>query len=69
MHIVEKHVNPRFWSLLGRFGEVASGPVLVNTSFNLFGEPMVCDPREAIRSFYCSGIDSLVMGNFLVTKQ
>jgi carbamoyltransferase len=69
VHIVEKHVNPRFWSLLGRFGEVASGPVLVNTSFNLFGEPMVCDPREAIRSFYCSGIDSLVMGNFLVTKQ
>ena len=43
-------------------------PVLVNTSFNLFGEPLVCDPREAIRSFYCSGIDALVMGNFLVVK-
>ena len=68
VHTVEKPVNPRFWALLRRFGEVAPGPLLVNTSFNLFGEPLVCDPREAIRSFYCSGIDALVMGNFLVVK-
>jgi carbamoyltransferase len=68
VHTVEKSVNPRFWTLLRRFGEVAPAPVLVNTSFNLFGEPLVCDPREAIRSFYCSGIDALVMGNFLVVK-
>jgi carbamoyltransferase len=68
VHIVEKSVNPRFWALLRRFGEVSTAPVLVNTSFNLFGEPLVCDPREAIRSFYCSGIDALVIGNFLVVK-
>jgi carbamoyltransferase len=68
VHTLEKSVNPRFWTLLRRFGEVAPAPVLVNTSFNLFGEPLVCDPREAIRSFYCSGIDALVMGNFLVVK-
>jgi len=68
VHTVEKSVNPRFWTLLRRFGELAPAPVLVNTSFNLFGEPLVCDPREAIRSFYCSGIDALVMGNFLVVK-
>ncbi len=68
VHTVEKSVNPRFWNLLRRFGEVGPAPVLVNTSFNLFGEPLVCGPREAIRSFYCSGIDALVMGNFLVVK-
>ncbi|HEV3278639.1 MAG TPA: carbamoyltransferase C-terminal domain-containing protein [Terriglobia bacterium] len=68
VHIVERQVNPRFWSLLRRFGESSPAPVLVNTSFNLFGEPLVCDPRDAIRSFYCSGIDALVLGNFLVVK-
>jgi carbamoyltransferase len=68
IHTVERSTNPRFWTLLRRFGERAPGPVLVNTSFNLFGEPLVCGPREAIRSFYCSGIDALVMGNFLVVK-
>lgn len=68
VHTVEKEVNPRFWALLRKFGEGAPAPVLLNTSFNLFGEPLVCDPREAIRSFYCSGIDSIVIGNFLVIK-
>ncbi|HUI44133.1 MAG TPA: carbamoyltransferase C-terminal domain-containing protein [Terriglobia bacterium] len=68
VHTVERPVNPRFWSLLRRFGESSPAPVLLNTSFNLFGEPLVCDPREAIRSFYCSGIDALVLGNFLVVK-
>ena len=68
VHTVDRQVNPRFWALLRQFGAAAPAPVLVNTSFNLFGEPLVCDPREAIRSFYCSGIDALVMGNFLVVK-
>jgi carbamoyltransferase len=68
VHTVEMQANPRFWKLLGRFGETAPAPILINTSFNLFGEPLVCDPREAMRSFYCAGIDALVMGNFLVSK-
>ena len=41
---------------------------LYNTSFNLFGDPMVCTPRDAVRSFYSSGIDALVVGGFLVEK-
>jgi carbamoyltransferase len=69
VHTVEKHVNPRFWALLQKFGETAPAAALVNTSFNLFGEPLVCDPREAVRSFCCSGIDALVMGNFLIVKR
>lgn len=69
VHTVERRVNPRLWMLLHKFGEKAPAPVLVNTSFNLFGEPLVCDPRGAIRSFYCSGIDALVIENFLVVKK
>lgn len=68
VHTVEERANPRFWKLLHKFNERAAAPILVNTSFNLFGEPLVCDPREAMRSFYCAGIDALVMGNFLITK-
>jgi carbamoyltransferase len=69
VHTVESRANPRFWALLHKFGETAQEAVLVNTSFNLFGEPLVCEPRDAVRSFYCSGIDVLVMGNFLIVKR
>jgi carbamoyltransferase len=40
----------------------------VNTSFNLFGEPLVVTPRDAVRSYFCSGTDALVAGNFLLEK-
>lgn len=68
VHSVSRKVNPSFWKLLVKFGEVAGVPVLLNTSFNLFGEPVVATPREAVRGFYCSGIDCLAIGNFLIKK-
>lgn len=68
VHTVEREANPRFWRLLHKFGERARAPVLFNTSFNLFGEPLVSDPREAIRSFYCAGIDALGIGDFFIAK-
>lgn len=69
MHGVNRRANATFWKLLGRFGEANNDtPVLLNTSFNLFGEPVVSTPREAVRGFYCSGIDCLAIGNFLVRK-
>jgi carbamoyltransferase len=68
LHLSDPSVNPRFGGLLREFGKRAPAPILVNTSFNLFGEPLVCDPRAAVRSFYCSGIDALVIGDFLVVK-
>jgi carbamoyltransferase len=68
LHLSDAAVNRRFDALLRRFGQLAPAPILVNTSFNLFGEPLVCDPRAAVRSFYCSGIDALVIGDFLVVK-
>jgi len=68
VHTVEKQANPLFWKLLHKFGETAPAPIMVNTSFNLFGEPLVTDPRSAVRSFYCSGVDALAIGSFLVVK-
>jgi carbamoyltransferase len=68
VHTVDKDSNPGFWRLLHKFGETSPAPILVNTSFNLFGEPLVSDPREAVRSFYTSGIDALALGSFLVVK-
>jgi carbamoyltransferase len=65
---VSRDTNPSFWRLLTKFGEITGTPVLLNTSFNLFGEPVVSTPREAVRGFYCSGIDCLAIGNFLIEK-
>ena len=65
---VSRKTNPSFWKLLVKFGEASGVPVLLNTSFNLFGEPVVSTPREAVRGFYCSGIDCLAIGNFLIKK-
>jgi carbamoyltransferase len=69
LQVVHEDDNPFFWRLLKRFGETAPAPILVNTSFNLFGEPLVVTPRDAIRSYFCSGTDALVAGNFLLVKR
>jgi carbamoyltransferase len=68
VHTVSRKTNPSFWKLLMKFGEATGTPVLLNTSFNLFGEPVVSTAREAVRGFYCSGIDCLAIGNFLIKK-
>jgi carbamoyltransferase len=68
VHTVSKEANPALWDLLKRFGLHAPAPMLINTSFNLFGEPLVVSPLDAIRSYACSGIDALLMDNFLLTK-
>ncbi|HUQ94287.1 MAG TPA: carbamoyltransferase C-terminal domain-containing protein [Bryobacteraceae bacterium] len=68
VHTVSEKDNPRYWRLLHAAGKSAGLPVLYNTSFNLFGDPLVCSPRDAVRSFYSSGIDSLFAGHFLLQK-
>ena len=68
VHVVSREDNPLYWKLLNRAGEKTGLPVLYNTSFNLFGEPLVCNPRDAVRSFYSSGIDALFCGHFLLQK-
>ncbi len=68
LHMVEKETDPLLWELLRRFGEQEPAPILVNTSFNLPGEPPVIRPKDAVRTFFCSGIDAVFVDNFLLTK-
>jgi carbamoyltransferase len=68
VHTVDRDENPVYWKLLHAAGKSTGLPVLYNTSFNLFGEPLVCTPRDAVRSFYSSGIDALFVGNFFLQK-
>ena len=69
LHAVAREDNPLFWKLLKRIGEKGPAPVLVNASFNLFGEPLVITPRDAVRSYFCSGVDALMAENFLLKKR
>jgi carbamoyltransferase len=68
VHAVDRDENPLYWKLLHAAGKASGLPVLYNTSFNLFGEPLVCTPRDAVRSFYSSGIDAMLVGNFFLQK-
>jgi carbamoyltransferase len=68
VHTVRRDDNPLYWNLLHAAGKSSGLPVLYNTSFNLFGEPLVCSPRDAVRSFFSSGIDALFVGSFLLQK-
>jgi carbamoyltransferase len=65
---VTEQANPRYWRLLNEFGRLTGVPVLLNTSFNLRGEPIVCSPQDAVRTFYSSGLDFLVLGDLMVAK-
>ena len=69
LHIVTFDSNPLLWKLLKRSGEKSPAAMLVNTSFNLFGEPLVVTPRDAVRSYFCSGTDALIAGSFLLAKR
>ena len=60
--------NKVFYNLINEFYKETGVPVLLNTSFNLNGEPIVCSPTDAIRTFYSCGLDILVMDNFIVYK-
>lgn len=60
--------HPRFHALLQRFGELTGVPVLINTSFNVRGEPIVCTPKHALDAFYSTPLDALVIGSFLLEK-
>jgi carbamoyltransferase len=65
---VDPNVNPRFYELLSAFEKITGVPVLVNTSFNVRGEPIVESPRDAYLCFMRTDIDFLCIGNFLLKK-
>jgi carbamoyltransferase len=68
-HIVDAGHNPRFHRLLDEFRKITDIPVLINTSLNRRGEPMVCSPEDALAMFFGCGLEHLVLGDFYVTKK
>jgi carbamoyltransferase len=65
---VEKEINPLYWRLIDEFEQRTGVGVIMNTSFNLRGEAIVHTPTDAIRTFFSSGMDALVIGSFVVEK-
>jgi carbamoyltransferase len=65
---VEKEINPLYYRLIDEFGKRTGVPVVLNTSFNLRGEAIVHTPTDAIRTFFSSGMDALILDSFLVEK-
>ena len=68
MQTVDRERNPRFHRLMQTFYKLTGCPVLVNTSFNVRGEPIVCTPEEAYRCFLATEMDALVLENMIVLK-
>jgi carbamoyltransferase len=66
---VSQRSNPRFHALLRRVGELTGVPVVVNTSFNVRGEPIVCSPADAFRCFMGTEMDVLAIGNYFLKKE
>ena len=66
---VHKETNPRYHAIILKFKEITGCPVLVNTSFNVRGEPIVCTPEDAFRCFMGTELDMLVVGNMILHKQ
>ena len=68
VQLVERTANPRYHGLIERFSQATGVPAVLNTSFNLRGEPIVNTPENALNTFRKSGLDILVLDDFLVTK-
>lgn len=69
LQTVSKQTNPIYHQLISQLGERTGVPVVLNTSFNIQGEPVVESPRDAIRCFFSTGLDVLAIGSFLVFKK
>lgn len=65
---VDLDSNPLYYKLIQRFGEATGVPILLNTSFNVRGEPIVSSPEDALNTFVNSGLDMLAIGNYIVRK-
>jgi carbamoyltransferase len=66
---VAKEINPKFWGLINEFKKLTGHGMLINTSFNMRGEPIVCNPEDAFLGFMRTGMDYLVTGNYLFDKK
>ena len=66
---VHKNTNNLYYNLISEFYKITGVPMLINTSFNVRGEPIVCSPKDAIKCFLGTGLDILVMGNYVLLKK
>jgi carbamoyltransferase len=69
LQTVSRHINESFWNMITEFGRLTGIPIVLNTSFNVRGEAIVCTPEDAIRCFLSTDIDLLALENYLVTKR
>jgi carbamoyltransferase len=67
-HVVNKDVNPNYYELIDEFRKLTGVPLVLNTSFNDHGEPIVCTPHDAVEVFYSTGLDILVMDKYMIEK-
>jgi carbamoyltransferase len=68
LQTVDNSVNPKYYSLIAEFSKLSNVPIVLNTSFNVNGMPLVETPADAIDCFYASGIDALIMNDYLIEK-
>jgi carbamoyltransferase len=68
LQTVDKRDNPLFYGLIKAFEDKTGIPVIINTSFNIKGSPIVCTPGDALKTFFTSGLDVLVIGNCIIEK-
>jgi carbamoyltransferase len=66
---VHEETNPRYYALIKKFKEISGCPIIVNTSFNVRGEPIVCTPEDAFKCFMGTELDFLVVGNAILDKK
>jgi len=69
LQVVRREQNTRYYDLIKKFGKLSGVPILINTSFNVRGEPIVCTPYDAYRCMMGTGIDYLVMGIYLIRRE
>lgn len=69
LQTIRRNQNPLYYDLIKEFGKMSGIPILINTSFNIRGEPIVCTPYDAYKCMMGTGIDCLIMGRFLIRRE
>jgi carbamoyltransferase len=69
LQTIRREQNPRYYDVIKEFGKLTKVPILINTSYNIRGEPIVCTPHDAYRCMMGTGIDCLVMDKFLIWRK
>jgi len=67
--LVKKGDNPTFHNLIKKFGKSSGLPIVINTSFNRYDEPIVNSPEDALRTFFTTSLDALILNNYVITKK